>query len=55
VDECLGRADNQSSAFFLGYSPQNEPPKFSIIYQSKAEIKANSDYYKSCPLVALFG
>ncbi len=55
VAECLDRASNQSSSFVLGYAPHNAPPKFSIIYQSRAEIRANSDYYKSCPLVALFG
>jgi hypothetical protein len=55
VNDCLGLAENQSSSFVLGYSPQNLPPRFSVIYTSKAEINANSDYYKSCPLVALFG
>lgn len=55
VNDCLGRADNQSSSFFLSYSPANEAPRFSVIYRSRAEIRANSDYYKSCPLGALFG
>lgn len=55
VDACLASAANQSSAFMLSYSSKNQPPKFSIIYKSEADISANSDYYKSCPLVALFG
>ncbi|MBU0591368.1 hypothetical protein KKF81_02985 [Candidatus Micrarchaeota archaeon] len=54
VDSCMEMADNESSVFMLSYSANNEPPKFSIIYENKAEIKANLDYYESCPLVALF-
>ncbi|MEW6722762.1 MAG: hypothetical protein AB1324_05870, partial [Candidatus Micrarchaeota archaeon] len=52
-DECLNRIDEAESAFILSYSPTNEPPKFSVIYQNRAEIQANLDYYESCPLVAL--
>jgi hypothetical protein len=55
VADCIGRAENQPSSFVLGYSAKTEPPAFSVIYQSRAVINANSDYYKSCPLVVLFG
>jgi hypothetical protein len=54
MDACLAKAGNQSASFVLGYSPMNQPPHFSVIYRSEAEISANSDYYKSCPLAALF-
>lgn len=54
VDDCLGRAENETSLFALEYSASNEPPKFSVIYENKAEIRANLDYYESCPLIALF-
>lgn len=54
LSACLEDVENESSAFMLGYSATNAPPKFSIIYFNRAEIKANSDYYDSCPLVALF-
>ncbi len=52
--DCLDTARNASSSFVLGYSQKNEPPRFSVIYQNRAEINANLDYYESCPLVALF-
>ncbi|MCI0503456.1 hypothetical protein L0Y65_01970 [Candidatus Micrarchaeota archaeon] len=52
--ECLGETSSSESSFLLGYSPKNEPPKFSVIYQTRAEIRSNLDYYESCPLVALF-
>ncbi|MBU0532670.1 hypothetical protein KKB44_04205 [Candidatus Micrarchaeota archaeon] len=51
---CFENLDAAESSFLLEYSPTNEPPQFSIIYNNKAEIKANNDYYDSCPLVALF-
>jgi hypothetical protein len=54
VDDCLERAENETSLFRLEYSASNEPPRFSVIYENKAEIRANLDYYDSCPLVALF-
>ncbi len=54
VSECWEMSDNEMSLFELGYSPSNEPPKFSVIYENKAQIRANLDYYDSCPLVALF-
>jgi hypothetical protein len=54
VSDCLSSPDEADSSFVLGYSASNEPPKFSVIYQNKAEISANLDYYESCPLVALF-
>ncbi|MFH0884125.1 MAG: hypothetical protein V1861_00260 [Candidatus Micrarchaeota archaeon] len=52
--DCLETADDAKSSFVLGYSQKSEPPRFSVIYQNRAEINANLDYYKSCPLVALF-
>jgi hypothetical protein len=52
--ECLETADKANSSFQLGYSQKNEPPRFSVIYQNRAEINANLDYYESCPIVALF-
>ncbi|MBD3210853.1 hypothetical protein GF318_05720 [Candidatus Micrarchaeota archaeon] len=54
VDQCLGNASESESEFVLEYSDTNEPPRFSVIYENKAEIRANYDYYDSCPLVALF-
>ncbi len=54
VDDCWGSAGNESSSFELGYSTSNEAPKFSVIYENKAMIRANLNYYESCPLVSLF-
>ncbi|MEW6748305.1 MAG: hypothetical protein AB1295_01205 [Candidatus Micrarchaeota archaeon] len=54
ADDCIGEVDASDSSFVLGYSPTNEEPRFSVIYTNRAEIKANTDYYESCPLVALF-
>ncbi|MDD5172283.1 MAG: hypothetical protein PHF60_04580 [Candidatus ainarchaeum sp.] len=51
---CYLAANEDQSYFMLGYSETNPPPKFSIIYDNKAEIMANTEYYNSCPLVALF-
>jgi len=53
-EDCLAAAENESSSFVFQYSETNEPPKFSVIYENRAEIRANYDYYDSCPLVALF-
>lgn len=52
--ECLESTDAADSAFSLAYSASNEPPKFTIIYQNRAEIRANLNYYESCPLTAIF-
>ncbi|MFN7990634.1 MAG: hypothetical protein U0R44_00595 [Candidatus Micrarchaeia archaeon] len=52
--QCKTDIEKEDSSFILKYSSSNAPPKFSIIYQNRAEIKANQDYYESCPLVALF-
>lgn len=52
--ECLKDIRDSESSFVLSYSQANQPPRFSVIYQSKAEIRANLDYYESCPLMALF-
>lgn len=53
-EDCLAAAGNETSSFVFEYSETNEPPKFSVIYENRAEIRANYDYYDSCPLVALF-
>lgn len=52
-DECMGKADSAESSFVLGYSGDYEDPRFSIIYQNRADIRANLDYYESCPITAL--
>ncbi len=52
--DCQNSIDSADSSFVLSYTPSNQPPKFSVIYQNKAQINANLDYYQSCPLVALF-
>jgi hypothetical protein len=52
--ECFKNVSKTDSSFVLSYSPTTEPQKFSIIYENKAEINANLNYYQSCPLVALF-
>jgi hypothetical protein len=53
-DECIADADGAESSFLLSYAPKNQAPEFSTIYKNRAEIRANLDYYESCPLVALF-
>ncbi len=52
--DCQNSISAADSSFVLGYAPDNQPPRFSVIYQNKAQINANLDYYQSCPLVALF-
>jgi hypothetical protein len=54
VSTCLDEAMGMESVFVLNYSSEVEDPKFSTIYMNKAEIRANSGYYNSCPLSALF-
>lgn len=54
LGDCMNMTRNASSSFDLSYSPENEVPKFAIIYQNRAQIKGNQDYYDSCPIVALF-
>lgn len=54
ADSCISEADASDSSFVLGYSSSNQAPQFSVIYTNRAEIRANLDYYESCPLVALF-
>jgi len=53
-DDCWLNADAAESSFVLGYTSVTEAPRFSMIYQNRAEINANYDYYESCPLVSLF-
>lgn len=38
----------------LQYSTTNENPMFSTVYRTEAVIRANSDYYITCPVTALF-
>ncbi len=52
--DCQSSINAADSSFVLGYAPSNQAPRFSVIYQNKAQINANLDYYQSCPLVALF-
>ncbi len=54
VGDCMNLSENAPSSFVLDYSPTDQVPKFTIIYQDKALISGNSDYYNSCPLVAFF-
>ncbi len=54
VSECSDALEQSESSFLLSYSEKNQPPSFSVIYESRAEIDANLAYYQSCPLVALF-
>ena len=54
LSSCLDDAAGMESEFLLNYSSTVEEPKFSIIYYNKAEINANTAYYDSCPLTALF-
>ncbi|MFH1684891.1 MAG: hypothetical protein ABH983_01155 [Candidatus Micrarchaeota archaeon] len=54
LSECQDQYVVEPSSFELGYSTSNEPPKFSIIYENKAKIRANLDYYDSCPIASLF-
>jgi hypothetical protein len=54
TSDCLKRIDAAPSSFVLAYSQTNQPPKFSVIYQTKAEIRSNLDYYESCPILGLF-
>jgi len=54
VDDCVARINRVDSAFVLSYSQANEVPKFAIVYQNRADISGNIDYYDSCPLATLF-
>jgi hypothetical protein len=54
VSDCMNISSTVPSSFVLSYSPKNEVPKFTVIYQNKALIKGNQDYYDSCPIVAFF-
>jgi|GEM_PF-835872 len=51
--ECLSALDNASSVIVLNYSATYEKPKFSVIYTSRADIAADSSYYKACPFAGL--
>ncbi len=55
--DCLARMENSTggSSFRLSFTNQTEPLKLSIIYRSVAEINGNADYYRSCPIVSVFG
>ncbi len=54
IQTCLDESENMQSVFLLNYSSEVEEPKFSTIYMNKADIRANSGYYNSCPLTAMF-
>lgn len=55
VSNCLSSISNQSSSFVLSAAAKTEKPRFSILYQNRAYISANADYYRSCPMASLFG
>ncbi len=54
VGTCANLSGSAPSSFVLSYSQTDQVPKFTIIYQDKALIQGNADYYNSCPLVAFF-
>lgn len=51
---CLQSVGNESSVITVNHSSSLMKPKFSIIYTSRAHIAADSSYYNSCPLRAIF-
>ncbi|VVC02601.1 Uncharacterised protein [Candidatus Bilamarchaeum dharawalense] len=53
--DCELNATNSESSFILGYSDVKDALKFSIIYENKAEVFADKEYYDSCPLISMFG
>ena len=54
ASQCENLSQSVDSAFDLSYSADNPVPRFSVIYQNRAEIAGDSDYYDSCPVVAFF-
>lgn len=55
VWECEEEIEAQAGAVVrLMYSQTNEEPEFSTVFRTEAIIKSNSDYYTTCPVVALF-
>ncbi len=50
---CLGTLKN-SSAFIMRYSPTPQRAVFSSIYDTKAFITGDADYYKDCTISAVF-
>lgn len=52
--DCDANIDEHESVIMLTPSVTTEAPLLSATYISKAEIKATSDYYKSCPLALMF-
>ncbi len=51
--ECEEALDSEDAVVMLTYSTQNENPEFSTVYKTEAVVKANSDYYTTCPVIAL--
>ncbi len=54
ISDCIGEAQASESLINLEYSSASQPPKFSIIYHTEADLFGGSDYYESCPLTMLF-
>ncbi|MBI5047209.1 hypothetical protein HZC07_05785 [Candidatus Micrarchaeota archaeon] len=52
VNDCLSK-NITGSSFYLSYSNSTESRSFSVVYQTKANITANTEYYKSCPIVSV--
>lgn len=51
--ECESDYSN-SSVFSLQYSATNEKPKFHSVYESRAYLAGDEDFYKSCYITSLF-
>ncbi len=54
VSNCENQLKNEGSAVQFDYSSTSSQPTFSVIYVNRANVAADSSYYKSCPLVGLF-
>jgi len=52
--DCVSTVNRADSAFVLAYSQVNEAPKFAVVYQNRADMRGNVDYYESCPFATLF-
>jgi hypothetical protein len=52
--DCLEDKTDFDSSFIFGYSSVDSMD-LSIIYENKAEINADKNYYDSCPLTIMFG
>jgi hypothetical protein len=54
IADCETSAADSDSSFIFSYS-DIDSLTFSIIYENKAEISADKNYYDSCPLTVMFG